>query len=809
MRADSDTSDQWERELPATTRRAIGLTALALGWERLWPRLALLAAIVGAFLAVAWLGLLALLPAFVRLGIAGAFAAAALLALIHLLRTPWPRRSEAVARLDREAGLAHRPLGALADRPALADDAAGAALWRAHRERLLLRVSAVRAAPPSPRLDRADPHALRAAVLIAVFVGYFATTDHLGPLAGAFRLPASAAADIRVDVWVTPPAYTGEAPRALVSTAPDGLTLPPAPVVVPTGSELAVRLAGIAAPAATFAVAGHAPASLDGLAPSAGEAAYRLRLSTGGELRLTGSGMPDITLPIGVKPDLPPRIALAEQPAATARGALRLAYEVSDDYRVAAAAARFALDGPEDARPLVALPELPLVLPRRGEARAVTSRDLTAHPLAGARVRLTLYARDDAGHNAETPPLDIDLPARPFVNPLAAAIVEQRRLLAEDAGRARDVAAAFETLGDLGAPFIGKAGELLGLRVARNRILIARDDDELRDVLDYLWQMALAIESGDLTSEEQRLAAAREALKAALEAGAPPEEIARLTEEMKAALGDYLRSKAEAAARNPGQLGELNRDPGGQSVTAADLQKLIDRIEELSRLGEHEAAAELLAQLDDILSGLQFAQPGAAAPRDPTLDELADIIRRQQDLQNRTHKLTPDGYTGEEFAEDGTDRQTLDDLARQQSRLAGRLAELMGKLQQGADGGQSDALAEAGRAMNDASGNLGQGDADAAAGEQGAAIEALRRGARQMARGEGQGGGQGARAGGTDPLGRPTGRRGPDFGDDTKIPGEIEVQRARKLLEELRRRYADPGRPPLELDYLRRLIAPF
>ena len=36
----------------------------------------------------------------------------------------------------------------------------------------------------------------------------------------------------------------------------------------------------------------------------------------------------------------------------------------------------------------------------------------------------------------------------------------------------------------------------------------------------------------------------------------------------------------------------------------------------------------------------------------------------------------------------------------------------------------------------------------------------------------------------------------------------IEVQRARKLLEELRRRYADPNRPALELDYLRRLIAP-
>ena len=100
------------------------------------------------------------------------------------------------------------------------------------------------------------------------------------------------------------------------------------------------------------------------------------------------------------------------------------------------------------------------------------------------------------------------------------------------------------------------------------------------------------------------------------------------------------------------------------------------------------------------------------------------------------------------------------------------------------------------------------------------ALEALRKGAQSlseaMQQGEGEGQqseGPGNRAGRqqsggnqTDPLGRPL--HGREFGDDftVKIPGEIDVQRARRILEELRRRLADPQRPQIELDYLERLL---
>ena len=58
----------------------------------------------------------------------------------------------------------------------------------------------------------------------------------------------------------------------------------------------------------------------------------------------------------------------------------------------------------------------------------------------------------------------------------------------------------------------------------------------------------------------------------------------------------------------------------------------------------------------------------------------------------------------------------------------------------------------------------------------------------------------------TDPLGHPL--RGREYGDDytVKVPGEIDVQRARRIIEELRRRFGDVLRPQEELNYIERLL---
>jgi hypothetical protein len=129
-------------------------------------------------------------------------------------------------------------------------------------------------------------------------------------------------------------------------------------------------------------------------------------------------------------------------------------------------------------------------------------------------------------------------------------------------------------------------------------------------------------------------------------------------------------------------------------------------------------------------------------------------------------------------------------------------------------------LGQAGDAMGDAENALGDQNADGAVGNQGRALEALRKGAQGLAQamqdqGYGPGPGQPGRNGqaraaqDTDPLGRPL--RGRDYGDDStvKVPGEIDVQRSRRILEELRRRFGEANRPQIELDYIERLLKDF
>ena len=124
-------------------------------------------------------------------------------------------------------------------------------------------------------------------------------------------------------------------------------------------------------------------------------------------------------------------------------------------------------------------------------------------------------------------------------------------------------------------------------------------------------------------------------------------------------------------------------------------------------------------------------------------------------------------------------------------------------------------FSDAGEAMGRAGEALGEGEGEQALGNQGEALDALRRGAQQMMQQMQQamdGGTGGDQTGGTmnqtrrDPLGRPQATTGPDFGETVKVPDEIDAQRAREILDAIRRRLGDALSPQLEKDYLERLL---
>ena len=126
---------------------------------------------------------------------------------------------------------------------------------------------------------------------------------------------------------------------------------------------------------------------------------------------------------------------------------------------------------------------------------------------------------------------------------------------------------------------------------------------------------------------------------------------------------------------------------------------------------------------------------------------------------------------------------------------------------------------EAGKAMEEAQRALRNGDLNGATEAEGRALDELRQGARSMAeqmmrqqqRNARENGGPNGNPGELDPLGRAPQHTldGSDPGLLTKIPDQIDAQRAREILEELRKRSGEQTRPTQELEYLERLLKRF
>jgi len=892
-----------ERRMQAARQRAFA----ALMWERAWPAIVAVAAAVGLFLIVSWLGLWLVLPPYGRVAGLVLFALLVAVALVPALRIRTPSPGETLSRLDSESRLPHRPVTALADQLASRpDDPVGAALWRAHVARAASQLGQLRAGLPSPRLAAKDRKALRALVLLGVIATFFMVPgDHWRRIGAAFDWQTfSPPAPYRVDAWVNPPGYTARPPVMLPGlrsqeTAQNGAAaaqpadaagapaFDAAALTVPAGSELVVRIIGLAD--ARLALDGGVVAAKpdkdeaaenaapSGAAPAAAPAAqrdkamgeeHRYVIDADGSARVEAPDGRSVAWHFRAQPDAPPTIELTKEPAASGRTALALNYKAEDDYGVVRAEATFAAvpapaplfalkNAPPKppARPLVEAPNFPLPL-SGGRGRAATgqtTKDLTENPWAGTRVTMTLVARDEAGQTGSSRPRSFVLPARQFSNPLARALIEQRQLLALDANERGQVAAALDALAIAPEKFTPNPAHYMGLRSAYWRLANAKSDDDLRGVVEYLWEIAIRIEDGDMSDVEKRLRDAQQALQNAFDNNASDEEIKRLAQELREAMQDFMKALAEQAQRNS-QQADNNQpmDPNTRFVRPQDLQKMLDRIEDMARNGARDAARQMLSELQNMLNGLQAGRQQqrrqGQSQMSQAMDQLGDMIRRQQQLRDRTFKQGRDGQPQE-----GQQDQAFNDLKQSQEQLREQLRQLREKMQQAMRGQQGQegqqgqqgeqqqgqngegqegqqgqqgqggmpgegGLGEAEQAMREAEQALGQGDGTGAVDAQSEALQALRRGAQQMAeamqqqegqQGEGPGGPSGETAERNDPLGRPL--RSRDYGDDVtvKVPDEMDMQRARRVLEELRRRFGEPERPRLELDYLERLLRDF
>ncbi len=839
--------------------------------EQVLPRALVPASIVLLFLSSAWLGLFRIAPLWLHAALLLGFLVAFIAALVPLTRIRLPGTVDADRMLEERNDLPHQAIRVQDDMPATGG-AFGQALWREHQTRMASMVRALDTGLPRPDIARHDPFALRALpVLIACVAFAYSYSNRAGLLSDAFHLPQpqSEVADIRVDAWVTPPAYTGRAPVFL--TGRQGVASPAdetAAITIPQFSDLTVRVTGTGSDEAVrytesggtapilIPTAGEKPdekaAAAEPASQNASETANAVRnhlykIVKDGELSVGGQ-----TWTFKITPDSVPQIAFDGLPKPTPNASLDIAFLASDDYGIAQAWAEIKpLEEPaKDARPLYPLPEYRLDLPRRNarEAKGTTSRNLSEHPLAGKHVRVTLVARDAAGQEGRSVPQDMILPARQFFNPLAGSVAEQRQVFALNANELPRAIDLNDAITSFAEQMIPNLTHFLLLKSARSRMALAHDDDMLRDAAKHLWEIALGIEDGDLSLADRRLRDAQQALSDALERNAPDEEIAKLMKELREAMQEYMQALAKEAAKNP----RMAANPDQNNVLRQqDLDKMMNQIENLARSGARDQARQMLSELQRMMNNLQAGrsqqQQGEQnnAMREQ-MDKLGKLMQEQQRLMDETFKLDQaqrdrmqrgDPLQGEDNELYGQDMpqdpgqrgdengqpNPLDEMTAEQLKEALKqlkqqqdaLGKQLGELQKGLEGlgiKPGKGFGDAKREMDGASGSLGKGQGEPAVGSQGRALQALRDGAQDMMnqmQAQGQGPGQGVPQygqNGRDPLGRRQQNAGPDFGDQVKVPDEIDTQRAREILDEIRRRLGNTMSPEAERQYLERLL---
>lgn len=831
------TEMQADAGLLARLMRARASIHAAIVLERLWPLVLPLFIVASLFLSLSWLGVFRAVPDWGRLLLLVALGAGALASLYPLRFYRSPRPEEIDRRVELANKLEHAPVRTQTDTLSpSAQDAFAQALWREHQKRMAGRLGALSGDMPRTRVPERDPWALRA---IAALLLVVALAFSFGPLGGstsdAFRSHARVdTPPARIDAWVTPPAYTGRAPLFMTAYSGDE-----APVFrVPAGSVVAVRVAGGAGDETLTwldAHSGEAAGIEHGDDAASGQAQggavarqFTDTLQADGLMTLHSGGDELQRWAFNVIPDNPPVIRFADEPRRAVNGALELTYEIEDDYGPTSAQTLFepseALT--PNARPLYDAPEMPLSLPRRGAENhaARTSRDLSEHPWAGSRVDLTLEATDAAEQTSRSETKTIVLPERPFSNPLSRALVEQRRLLALDGNSKPRVMALIDAITLRPEDTFDNMSHYLGIMVARTRLRMAESDDALREVADYLWEMALQIEDGALTDAERRLRQAQEALRQALEDGASDEEIEQLMAELREAMRDFLREFAERAQQNPNLAEQMQGDM--QELSQSDLERMMDQLENLARSGARDDAMDLLQQLQDMMNNLQAGNQqqgqqgqGQQSEMRQQMDQLGQLLRRQQELMNETFRLDQQQRGQQQPGQQGQmSPEELAEALRQLQEQQGQLQNDLQALQEALEGmgmEPGEGFGEAGEAMGRAEGSLGQGQGEQAVGEQGQALEALRRGAQDMMQqmmqamqgedGQGMEGGR-QQSSDRDPLGRPRATTGPDFGNSVTVPDEVDVQRARRILEEIRRRLGNALSPEIERNYLERLL---
>lgn len=816
----------------------------------------------------------------------------------------WPTEADAVARVD--ARLPGRPIAALNDVQAIgAGDAASEAIWTAHLARMEAKTRDARAVEPDLRVSSKDPYGIRyMAVLFMVVALLFGSIWRVGSVADAATGGEILATGPVWEGWIEPPSYTGKPTLYLADIVANR-------VQIPQGSFVTLRLYGdVGDLVVTETVSGRAPdadqeVGVEGEDPATNQQ-QGFEVTQAGTLTIQGDG--GASWQILLLEDEAPTVDLTGPIEADALGEMSQPFMAMDDYGIQAGTAtielnlaavdrRYGLTPDPDPRDAVVL-DLPMPFSGdRADFEEMLIDDFSEHPWANLPVTLTLQVEDGLGQTGASNPEPVILPGRRFFQPIARAVIEQRRDILWSKANGRRVAQVLRAVSYRPDDLFPNETTYLRLRTIIRRIENMADTgltDELQDeVALALWELAVQLEEGSLADARARLERAQERLEEAMRNGASDEEIAELMQELREAMNQYMQMLADQMEPSDGD-GTDQPDQGedGQTITQDELQAMMDRIQELMEEGRMAEAMELMEQLNQLMENLQMTEGegGEGGPQTPgqqAMEDLAETLRDQQDLtdeafrelqeqfnQGQEQGQQPGEQPGQQPGQQGQQGQqpgqqpgqgqdgqggqqpgqqqgqgqgqgdntqggitdgdgqggegggNPQDLAERQQALRNGLNQLRNGLP-GLSGEAADnaerSLERAEGAMDGAEDALRGGDLAEAIDQQAEALDALRDGLRNLGEAlaenqmdelqEGQGTQTGNAEGRPeperrDPLGRQLGNTG-QFGTEESMLQDEVNRRAEELLQELRERSADQGRPQIELDYLRRLLDRF
>ena len=538
-----------------------------------------------------------------------------------------------------------------------------------------------------------------------------------------------------------------------------------------------------------------------------------------------------------------------------ATGRFSLRFKAKDDFGVTAGQAIFRLNLAEVHRRhgLAAQPEfqtnieLPLPLTISGDRSDFIENleeNLSKHPWAHLPVSVMFQVSDIGGQIGQSESLETILPARNFFDPLAKALIEQRRDILWSSKNVRRASQILRAISTEPAEIFR---DLADLRILKE-IITQLEEIELTKVKaqsierisESLWNLSIKIEDGDLEQAIKKLERAQDKLEEAIRNGATPAEISRLMEELREAQDEYLR---EFSQRNPAtdrkndKLGQM-----GDAVSENELQQMMDKLQQLLEDGRMGEAKDLLEEINQLMKNLQSLGSQSGQNRQENgiggqfIEDLTGTLREQQRLSDQTFRSfqnrSRDGFDknkethNNDKPQTGSKNTSNQSLAEQQKNLKKELDRQRSNLPSaGTVHGEAArrALNDARRSMDQSGQNLAQGDLSDALDNQSKAIDALREGLQSLADSLVEEGdqGQGTVPGdqstnnssedsyNLDPLGRNTDTNGQSSAGEQMLP-EAELRlRSQELMNEIRKRSGGLERSTEERDYLKRLLEKF